>query len=819
MRYRYVLRRLGGTPGFTAITVLTLALGIGANTAIFSVIDGVLLKPLPYPHSEQLVGLWHAAPGVKIESLQMAPFLYFTYREQNRSFQDAGLWDADSDSVTGHGDPQRTRSLYVTDGTLPLLGLRPLIGRIFSAKDCQTGNPRTVILTYGYWQSHFGGAHSALGQLLTINGQPYEVIGVMPQSFRFLDENPQIILPYQFDRANIRLGNFSYTGMARLRPGVTIAQANADVARLIDIAQSTFAPPPGYSAAMFQQARLTPTLRPLLRDVTGDIGGTLWPVMAAVGLVLLIACANVANLLLVRAGGRQQELAVRAALGAGSGEIARELMTESLTLGALGGLCGLGLAYAGLRLLRAIAPAHLPRIADIAIDGPALLFTLLVSLAASALFGAIPVVKFARARVTDELRGGGRTGTASRERHRSRNLLVVLQVALAMVLLVAAGLTIRSFQALRGVEPGFTHAEKIETFHVYIPEAQIKDPVLVARQEQEILDRLGAVPGVESAALSSTVPLDGFGWHDPIYAQDKTYSDSVLPPLRRYRFISPGLLKTMGNALVAGRDFSWTDVFEQRPVAMVSENVARELWQSPAAALGKRIRGNTKAAWHEIIGVVGDERDDGLDRPAAQSVFWPILVPGFNAPGEPPFVARGMTVMIRSARAGSQGFLDELQRAVWAIDPNLPLADVRTMEQVYRKSMARTSFTLTMLAIAGAMALLLGMVGLYGTMAYSVAQRTREIGIRMAMGAQQRTVAGMFLRHGLTLAVAGIVCGLGAAAALTRAMMSLLFGVKPLDPLTFAVAPMALIAAAVVASYVPALRATAVDPLEALRAD
>ena len=818
MRYRHVLRRLGRAPGFTAITILTLALGIGANSAIFSVIEGVLLKPLPYAHPEELVGLWHTAPGVKIDLLNMAPSLYFTYREQSRSFQDVGLWDADSDTVTGRGEPQRTPSLDVTDGTLPLLGLKPLIGRLFSLKDCQTGNPRTVILTYGYWQSHFSGARSALGQILIVNGQPREVIGVMPQSFRFMDEKPQIILPYQFDRADVHLGQFSFTGMARLKPGVTIAQANAELARLIDVSQSSFPPPPGYSARMFQEAGIAPRLRPLLRDVTGDIGETLWPIMGAVGLVLLIACANVANLLLVRAGGRRQELAVRAALGAGSGEIARELMSESLTLGALGGLGGLALAYAGLRLLAAIAPAHLPRIGDIAIDGPALLFTLVISFASSALFGALPIIKFSGARVVNELRGGGRTLTESRERHRARNLLVIAQVALAMVLLIAAGLTIRSFQALGAVNPGFTRADQIETFRIFIPEAQIKDPLLAARQEQQMLDRLATVPGVESVGLSSTVPLDGFGWHDPIYAQDKTYRDSVLPPIRRFRFISPGLLKTMGNTLVAGRDLTWTDVFDQRPVALVSENVARELWRTPAAALGKRIRSDTKSTWREVVGVVADERDDGLDKPASQSVFWPLLMKDFGPTG-PQFIARGMAVMIRSSRAGSQGFLDELRRAVWSINPNLPLADVRTMEQIYRKSMARTSFTLTMLAIAGSMALLLGMVGLYGTIAYSVAQRTREIGIRMAMGAQRGKVASMFLRHGLALAAIGILCGLVAAAALTRAMASLLFEVKPLDALTFALAPAALVAAALLASYLPALRATAIDPLDALRAE
>jgi predicted permease len=817
MRYRHVLRRLARTPGFTAITVLTLTLGIGANSAIFSVIEGVLLKPLPYPHSEQLIGVWHTAPGVHIAELDMAPSLYFTYREQGRSFQDVGLWDTDSESVTGHGEPEQTPSLDVTDGTLPLLGVRPMLGRLFSLKDCQTGSPATVILTYGYWQSHFGGAASAIGQSLMINAKPREIIGVLPQSFRFLDFKPQLIMPYQFNRANIRLGQFSFSGVARLKPGITIAQANADVARLIPIAMSSFPPPLGYSAKMFSEARIAPMLRPLLRDVTGDIGDTLWILMGTIAIVLLIACANVANLLLVRAGGRQQELAVRAALGAGWGEIARELLTESLTLGALGGIFGLGLAYAGLKLLVAIAPAHLPRLADISIDGPVLLFTLVVSLLAGALFGAIPVLKYAGPSLVSELRGGGRTLSQSRERHRARSILVVAQVALAMVLLIAAGLTIRSFQALHGVQPGFTQPEQIQSMRIYIPDAQVKEPVEVARQQHEILNRLLSIPGVSSAGLSTVVPLDGGGWHDPIYAQDKTYAESTLPPLRRFKFVSPGLLATMGTPLVAGRDFTWTDVYQKRPVAMVSENVARELWRSPSAALGKRIRQDMKSPWREVIGVVADERDDGLDRPAASSAYWPILMDSFG--GDSMFIARSTSVLIRTSRAGAESLLSEARRAVWSVNPNLPLANVRTMEEIYKKSMARTSFTLVMLAIAGGMALALGMIGLYGTISYSVAQRTREIGIRVAMGAQRGTLTSMFLRHGLALSAIGIVCGLGAAAAVTRAMKSLLFEVKPVDPLTFALAPAALIAAALLASYLPALRATSVDPLEALRAD
>jgi putative ABC transport system permease protein len=354
---------------------------------------------------------------------------------------------------------------------------------------------------------------------------------------------------------------------------------------------------------------------------------------------------------------------------------------------------------------------------------------------------------------------------------------------------------------------------------IFIPAALVKEPLAVAHAQQEMMNKIAAIPGVSSVALTTVAPLDGDGWHDPIWVEGKNYAESVIPPLRRYIFISPGLAATMGGRVVAGRDFNWTDVFERRKVTMVSENLARELWQSPAAALGKHIRNGSNTPWREVVGVVTNERGDGIDRPAPTSAYWPVLMDDFGPPEDGSFISRGVSFMIRTNRAGTESFLNEVRRAVWSVNSNLPLADVRTLGEIYEKSMARTSFTLVMLGIAGGMALVLGMIGLYGVIAYSVAQRTREIGIRMALGAQQGSLAGMFLGHGLTLAAIGVACGLGAAAVVTRAMSSLLFEVKPVDPLTYALAPVALIAAAALASYLPALRAAAIDPIEALRAD
>jgi predicted permease len=490
---------------------------------------------------------------------------------------------------------------------------------------------------------------------------------------------------------------------------------------------------------------------------------------------------------------------------------------ESVTLGLFGGIAGLWLASFGLQLLIAMAPANLPRVENISIDGTVLLFTLGVSLFSGLLFGLIPVLKYAGPQLAPALRSGGRTLGQSKEKHQARNILVVVQVALALVLLIGSGLMIRTFQTLKHVRPGFQNPEQVEALRISIPKSLVEDETQAVRTEQAIVDKIGEIPGVTSVALTSIVPMTNDWWLDAIYEEDKPYNESKLPPMRHFKFASPGLINAMGNSLIAGRDFTWTDTYGKRPVAMVTENLARELWGDPRAAVGKRIRASLTEPWREVVGVVSDERDDGVDQSAPESVIWPILMDDFT--GQKPFVRRNMAYVIRSNRTGSSGFLTEVSRAVWSVNASLPLADVHTLQEVYDKSLARTSFTLVMLAIAGAMALLLGVVGIYGVISYSVSQRTREIGIRMALGARKEELMRMFLGQGLRLALIGVACGLLAAVALTRVMKAMLFEVKPLDPLTFITVALGLIAASALATYLPALRATAVDPLEALRTD
>jgi predicted permease len=650
-----------------------------------------------------------------------------------------------------------------------------------------------------------------------IDGESYEIIGVMPADFRFLDDKPDLLTTLRFDRAKVTLGNYSYRGVGRLKPGVTLAQANADLGRLIPIAHRSFPPPPGFSAKLFEEAHITPALRPLLQDVVGELGKVLWVLMGSIGVVLLIACANVANLLLVRAEGRQHELAIRAALGAGWRRIAGELFLESLVLSVAGGALGIAAAYGGVRALVAMAPAGLPRLREIGIDSWVLLFNLAVSLAAGLLFGLIPVLKYAGPQIASSIRNTGRTLGQSRERHRARSTLVVVQVALALVLLVGGGLMIRTFQAMRRVSPGFRAPEEVQTVTISIPGAQVKEPEQVVRMQQAILDKVQALPGLTSAGYASSVPLDGSNNFNPLFVEDHPVPEGQMPGLRRFKFMAPGFLGAMGNPLVAGRDFTWTDVYSQATVTVVTENLAREYWGSSRAALGKRVRETMNGPWREIVGVAGNERDDGVDRPAPTSIYFPMLTRDFW--GQKTATRRTVTYLIRSPRTGSQAFLNEIRQAVGSVNAALPLARVRTLEEIYEKSMARTSFTMVMLGIAGAMSLLLALIGIYGVISYSVSQRTREIGIRVALGAGQTSVRRMFVAHGLRLAAVGLLCGLAAALALTRLMAGLLYGVTAGDPFTYAAIGLALAGAAALASYLPSRRATAVNPVEALRSE
>jgi predicted permease len=819
---RYGLRALRRNPAFTAISLLTIAIGIGANAAVFSVVNSVLLKPLNYPRSHELVALHQIAPGAAgladfENGLLLSPSMYFTYAEQNRTFQSLGVWVPGTANVTGLAEPEQVRTIEVSDGVLQVLASPPEVGRWLSSGDQIPRGPERVMLSYGYWQRRFGGDRTVVGSDVLVDSRPREIVGVMPEGFRFVDTDFDVILPLAFDRGKVILAGFGYHGIARLKPGVAIAEANADLTRMLPIWMDSWSNGPGSNPHIYETWKITPMIRPLKQEVIGNVSEVLWVVTGTIGLVLLIACANVTNLLLVRVESRQRELAVRAALGAGWTRIVRGLLVESMMLGLMGGAVGASLAQAGVRFLVASGPANLPRLSEISLDGRTLGFTVLLSLLSGLLFGLIPALKYAGPQASLALRSAGRTASLSREGHRARNILVVGQVAMALVLLVSAVLMIRTFQALRKVEPGFTDAQHLQLMRISIPNSLVAEPERVTRIQNEIADKLAGIPGVKSVGFASKMPMEGFdsAW-DAIYAQDKVYSDAAIPPLRLFKNVSPDFFRTAGTRLVAGRELNWTEVYGHRPVVMISENLAREMWGTPSAALGKRLTEFPAMPWHEVIGVVQDARENGVQESAPEIVYWPSLTANLFGPGALDAI-RTVTFAIRSKRAGTESFLNEVRQAVWSVNSNLPLASVRTMQEVYDKSVARTSFTLVMLGIAGAMALVLGIIGIYGVISYTVSQRQREIGIRLALGAQGGDVLQMVVGQGAKLALAGVAIGIGVAMGLTPLMTSLLFGVSAHDPRTFAAVAGLLIFVALLACYIPARRATLVDPMVALR--
>jgi predicted permease len=813
---RHAARRLARNPGFATTVLLTLALGVGAATAIFTVLDHVLLQPLPYPHSERLVALAHTAPGINVPYLRMSPSLYYTYREESRVFERIALWNGNRSTVTGLGEAEEVPTLFVTHDFLNVLQVQPAIGRGFTPADDDPNGVRTVLLADGYWKRRFGGDLSVLGKTILINGNPNEIIGVLPASFEFMDEKISLIVPMRPNRSTVRLISFAMDGIGRLKPGVTIEQANADVARCLLMAPAKFPMNQGFAATAFTAARISPTLRSLKNHLVGDIGKTLWTLMGAVGILLLIACANVANLMLLRADARQRELALRVALGAGWGRIAREVLAESLVLGVAGGAIGLMLCLTALRVLSTSGVNHVPRLNEVSLDFRTLAFAAIISVGAALSFGLITVWKHAHTRILDSVRNGGsRTVSENREQWGARSPLVVVQVALAMVLLISSGLMIRTYRSLRSVDPGFSKPEQVQAVRVSIPETQAKEQAQVLALQETILRKFEAIPGVSSVSITTSAPLEG-GSGNPVYAADHEYAAGAIAPARQMRDVSPGFPASIGSHLVAGRDFTWSELHNPAALALVSENFARELWGSPQAAIGKRIRISLNQEWRQVIGVMANLRDDGIHREPPAIVYW-LLTARDNDGNVVTY--RNVDFLIRSPRAGSATFIQELQQALASVNPNLPLANVRTLEAIYRKSLGRTSFALVLLAVAGSMALILGVVGISGVVAYSVSRRTREIGIRIALGSQVRGVVQMFVREGLLLSCIGAACGLMAAFAVTRLMESLLFGVSPVDLLTYGVVSLGLIAATLIASWLPARRVAGVDPVNALRAE
>jgi predicted permease len=810
---RQTLRSLQRRPTFTLAVVSTLALGIGATTAIFSVVNAVVIKPLPYPESEAIVTVGHSAVtgGMRYDFPFTAQMLEI-YAANSQAFEELGMYRPGQSAITGLGDPEQANALRVTAGVLRALNVQAALGRVFSRDDDQPGAAETAILSDAYWHRRFGGDPSVIGRTITVDGRPREIIGVMPARFTLRELQMDLMLPEGFNMA-APPADFCCSGVARLKPEVTLASANADIDRLLPIYLDKYMRPNFAGADALQ---LRAAVRPLKEDVVGNMSQRLWVLLGSISILLLIACANVANLLLLRAETRSTELALRTSLGAGPARLARGLMVESLALALIGGLIGVGLAYLGLRVLLDFPPANLPRLNEIAIDLPVLGFALGISVVSGLLFGLVPILRVARQRLANV---GGRWASAGKNQYRSQNVLVVAQIALALVLLVSSGLMIRTFQNLRGVDPGFSDPDTVQTVRLSMLGAGAGGNIRLAAMSEQILERLAALSDVTSAAYTASLPMQPSGGF-LVVPEGETYENEDLPPTRRIMWISPGLLRTLGTPLLAGRDFDWTEVREQRNVALVSASFARESWNSVEGAVGKRIDVGNDGSWQEVIGVVADVHHDGVDQPAPPTVYWPAREQEYMA-RMGIYLPASVTFVLRSERTGTESMLAAIRRAVAEVAPDLPIAQVGTLAQVYRDhpSMARSSFSLALLGIAGATALLLSIVGIYGVLAYAVTQRRREVGIRVALGAAPHAVKRMFVYRGLVLTGVGIVIGAMAAAALTRLMSSLLFGVTPLDAVTFVAAGAFLAAAALLASYVPARRAATIDPMETLRAD
>jgi predicted permease len=806
--------KLARTPTFTAVAVVTLAVGIGANTAIFSVVNGVLLKPLPYPEPDRLVTVGPTAPGLGYDQISLSDATYFYFRENNRTLENLAAWNTPTRNLTGLERPLRLDVAAVTHTIFRTLRVSPALGRPFVEDDDLPGAAAVAVLTHDLWAETFGSDPSVLGRTILLDGSSTEIIGVMPPGFEIPTESLDLLIPLRLDPAAPPQLNHYLSGIGRLAPGVTVEEASRDLDRVGKTVVEAF--PDTYTPQMNEEARFGGSATSLRTEIVGDVTTALWVILGTVGFVLLIACANVANLFLVRAEGRQREIALRTALGADFRSLARYFLSESMGLAVMGGVLGILLAYVGLRVLLATAPDTIPRLGEVGIDLTVLLFTGGISVLAGLLFGAFPLIRYGHPNLVSALKEGGRGTTSGKPGHGARNAMVVGQVALALMLLAGAGLMLRSFQALRSVDPGFD-AENVLTLRIALPSADYPDRGAISPFYETLLDGIRALPGVRAAGSVTGLPLAGDRTSDSIIIpEDNPTPEGEMPPLANTQFAGPGYFEAMGIRVLEGTAFEPSDAYESSGGVVITQALARKFWPDENA-VGKRVQRSWGEPWYQVIGVIEDVRERSLVDDHRQLVYWPVR-PLADEEGGFPWAAPGRALVIRTD-VDPLSLVPAVRREIWAMDPNLPIADIRTMERIVGRSMARTSFTTLLLAIAAVVALILGTVGIYGVISYVVSQRTQEIGVRLALGADRRRVEAMVLRQGALLAGLGIFVGVVGAGALTRVMASLLVETSATDPLTFVVVAALLAAVATTASWVPARRAASTDPMIAMRAE
>lgn len=803
---RYALRILRRSPGFTAIAVIALALGIGANTAIFSVVNAAILKPLPYPHPEQLVQIWMRFTGIGIPNDQNAvSALEFIDLQQNSSFSNLAAISNQSYNINVTGSPERINAAVVSPSFFPLLGVGAQIGRVFLTEEGTPGKEHVVLLSDGLWRRRFGADPSVPGRKLVMNGQSCVIVGVAPPWFEFpLDADvwtPLVFSPVDLSPNN--RGSHGLEAIARIKPGLTLAQARSDMSA---VSSRIIEQNPQYH---YREVNFAVLLVPLLEQQIGDIKTALWVLMGAVGLVLLIACGNVANLLLVRASAREREIAVRQALGVGRWRLARQLLTESVILAVAGGIAGLVLAFWAQRALVAVAAASFPRVAEARMDFAVLAFTLLVSLATGVLFGLAPTFHSAGHATHATLKEGGRGGSSGGASQRLRGALVVAELALSLMLLAGAGLLIRSFLQLQDVDTGF-RPDGVLTMRISLPEQKYSTPEQAHTFYRELLDRVRQLPGVDAAGGATGLPLTGTGWSGTTTVDTQSVPEKATAPEADQRPVLPGYFEAMGIQLVRGRYFDQRDNESAAPVAIIDETMASTYWPN-LDPIGKRIKQGGRDSplpWRTIIGVVKHVRYRTMESPSRVEFYWPHA--------QTTFPLDSMSIAIHTA-GDPRTLVNAVQRQVLALDPDQPVYRVRTMHELMSESIARRRLSMLLLAIFAGIALLLAAVGIYGVMSYSVAQRAHEVGIRMALGAGSLDVVRLVLGQSLWLTAAGILIGLAGSQLLTHFLSSLLFGVRASDPITFIAVALTLTTVALVASFVPAFRAATIDPVEALR--
>ncbi len=825
---RFAARRLVRSPAFTLASVLTLALAIGANASIFAVVERVVLNPLPYPESDRLVVVDHGAERLNLPSgLNFTPGLYYHYAERARNLAGIAIYDSDQLTLTGDGPPERISVVHATPSLASVLRISPAIGRWLAERDGVPGAPQVAVLSHGLWMHRYSSDPNIIGHLITLGGVATEVVGVMPSGYAFPDKRVDVWTAMQLARSQ-GFGFFGRMSVARLRPGAGVADVRRELIGLIGDLPQAF-PGDVQAAGNGREINLFPIVKTLKEATVGGVARALWILLASVGLVLLVACANVANLFLVRSEARRREVAIRRALGATRLGIARYFLSESVLLAGMGGVAGVGIAWGAVRLLIACGPTNLPRLDEIRLDGVAVLFTFLVSVLAALAFAAVPLLYGTP--LASSLHESGRANTASQSRHRARQILMGGQVALALVLLVSSGLMVRSFQRLRAVDPGFDASSAL-TFALGLPDSDYPTRDAAVAAHHAILGRLSALPGVTAASVSTCLPLTfPFGcFGNTLRVEGRVYPAGTIPPPALFRAVAGGYFETMGMRIIRGRGIDRADVERHEPIVVVNQALADQFFpkQNP---IGQRVASNRPPArageppartWLTIVGVVATTPTFALAEvnPIGQ-LFMPMSIAGgADIPTSTltgPNIA-AMNYVVRSAMPAS-ALLPSVRRAVDAVDPKLALAQVRTLQNILDGASAQMAFTMALIVIAAAVALLLGVIGIYGAMSYIVSQRTGEIGVRLALGAEPGSVARMIVRQGGVVALAGIVVGLAAAFAGSRFLESLLYGVSARDHGVFATTSVALLAVALVACWLPARRAARLSPLDALRTE